>query len=477
MTDTSKAELDRLFEQQKAAFLADNNPPYEQRMEWLQAMEKMMVDLRQPIRDALGRDFDSHPELITDLFETGGVLGRCRNAMVHLQEWMAPEERPLLDIIHGSSRCEIVKQPKGVMGNIAPWNFPIECSLVMVVDMLAAGNRVIVKMSELAPVTADLIQASVGKYFPEDVLAVVIGDVEFSEYFSELRWDHLTYTGNTNVGRLVMQAAARNLTPVTLELGGKNPTIFLEDGVDEQLIKEYLSFKFCKNGQICTSPDYALVPEGLLETWLELARKVWKEAYPTYIGHPDVTGIINERHYDRIIKSLEEAGNSGAQVINLSDEEPDRARRQIPMYLVVNPADDQEVMREETFGPVTPVRTYKTLDEAYAYINSRERPLASYLVTMAREPEMVEQFKRGIVSGGAGINVFGFQAAEPTAPFGGIGSSGTGCHGGPQGFNNYSHSKTVYNCSQDNPLKMSVCAPYGEITQAFADGIFAVHEQ
>ena len=166
MTDTSKAELDRLFEKQKAAFLADNNPSYEQRMEWLQAMEKMMVDLRQPIRDALGRDFDSHPELITDLFETGGVLGRCRNAMVHLQEWMAPEERPLLDVVHGSSRCEVVKQPKGVMGNIAPWNFPIECSLVMVVDMLAAGNRVIVKMSELAPVTAGLIRESVGKYFP-----------------------------------------------------------------------------------------------------------------------------------------------------------------------------------------------------------------------------------------------------------------------------------------------------------------------
>ena len=476
MADTTNAELDALFAKQKAAFLADNNPSYEQRMAWLQSLEKMMMDLRQPIRDALTEDFNSHPELITDLFETGGVLGRCRNAQAHLEEWMAPEDRPLLDIVHGSSTCQVVKQPKGVMGNIAPWNFPIECSLVMVCDMLAAGNRVIVKMSELAPVTANLIKDSVGKYFPEDVLAIVIGGVEFSQYFSGLRWDHLTYTGNTGVGRLVMQAAAKNLTPVTLELGGKNPTIFLEDGVDEQLIKEYLSFKFCKNGQICTSPDYALVPENMLDQWLEIAQKVWKEAYPTFIGHPDVTGIINERHYDRIIGALEEARSAGAQVISLSDEEPVREQRQIPMYLVVDPAEDLEVMREETFGPVTPVKTYKTLEEAYAYINSRERPLASYLVTMARDPELVEQFKSRIVSGGAGINVFGFQAAEPTAPFGGIGSSGTGCHGGPQGFANYSHSKTVYNCSQDNPLKMSVCAPYNEITQAFADGIFAVPE-
>jgi len=273
-----------------------------------------------------------------------------------------------------------------------------------------------------------------------------------------------------------MQAAAKNLTPVTLELGGKNPTIFLEDGVDEQLIKEYLSFKFCKSGQICTSPDYALVPEDKLDQWIESAKKVWKEAYPTYIGHQDVTGIINERHYDRIINSVEEASSAGAQVINLSDEEQDRERRQIPMYLVINPSDELEVMREETFGPVTPVKTYKTVDEAYAYINSRERPLASYLVTMARNPEDVEEFKSRIVSGGAGINVFGFQAAEPTVPFGDIGASGIGCYGGPQGFGNYSHSKTGYNCAQDNPLKMSVCAPYGEITQAFSDGIFAAPE-
>lgn len=476
MADTTNAELDALFALQKAAFLKDNNPSYEQRMEWLQTMEKMMVELRQPIRDALSEDFNSHPEFMSDLFETGGVLGRCRTAMTYLEEWMAPDDRPLLDVVHGSSTCQVVKMPKGVMGNIAPWNFPIECSLVMVCDMLAAGNRVIVKMSEMAPATAKLVQDSVAKHFSDEVLTVVTGGVEFSEYFASLKWDHLTYTGNTNVGRLVMQAAAKNLTPVTLELGGKNPSIFLEDGVDDQLIQEYLSFKFCKSGQICTSPDYALVPEHLLEKWLETAKKVWKATYPSYIGHPDVTGIINERHYNRIIGALDEARSAGAEVINLSDEEPDAERRQIPMYLVVNPEDDLEVMREETFGPITPVKTYKTLEEAYAYINSRERPLASYLVTMARDPEVVENFKKSIVSGGAGINVFGFQAAEPTAPFGGVGASGIGCHGGPQGFANYSHSKTVYNCAQDNPLKMGVCAPYGEITQAFCDGIFAVPE-
>jgi coniferyl-aldehyde dehydrogenase len=472
MTETTTAELDALFDRQKQAFLANNNPSYEQRMTWLKALERMMLDLRQPIRNALSEDFGNHSPLITDLFETGGVLGRCRNAQVQLESWMAPEERPLLDAVHGSSTCQIIQQPKGVMGNIAPWNFPIECSMVMVADMLAAGNRVIVKLSEMAPATAKLIQERVGEYFSEDVLAVVIGGVELAQHFSSMPWDHLTYTGNTAVGRKVMQAAAQNLTPVTLELGGKNPTVFLEDGIDEQLMLEYLSFKFCKSGQICTSPDYALVPEDKLEQWVDIAQQVWRQAYPDYNNHPDVTGIINERHYDRLLHAVKEAEESGARVIALSNAVPDRDKRLLPMYLVVNPSEDLEVMREETFGPITPVKTYKTLEEAYAYINGRDRPLASYLVTRARETEVVETFKKAIVSGGAGINVFGFQAAEPTAPFGGIGASGIGAHGGAQGFSNYSHSKTVYNCAQDNPLKMAVCVPYGEVTQAFADGIF-----
>lgn len=476
MADNTTQKLDDLFAMQKKAFLADNNPSHSVRMGWLRALERMMLDLRQPLRDAMSTDFNSHPELITDLFETGGVLGRCRNAQAQLAEWMAPDERPLLDAVHGSSTCQVMQQPKGVMGNISPWNFPIECSLVMVCDMLAAGNRVIVKTSEFAPATASVLQSRVGDYFSPDVLAIVTGDAAFSAYFAEKPWDHLTYTGNTRVGRLIMQAAAKNLTPVTLELGGKNPTIFLEDGVDEQLIREYLSFKFCKSGQICTSPDYAFVPENRLDEWVSIAKKVWKEAYPSYVGHPDVTGIINDRHYDRLIGVLDEARDAGVVIVPLSEEDPDPALRQIPMYLAIDPPEQLEIMREEIFGPITPIKTYSSVDEVYEYISQRDRPLASYLVTMARNETDVEQFKSAIVSGGAGVNVFGFQAAEPTAPFGGIGASGIGCHGGAQGFSGYSHSKTVYNSAQDNPLKMSVCAPYGPYTQAFADAVFAEPE-
>jgi len=472
MQETTPEALDGLFAKQKAAFKANNNPSYEQRMEWLRALEKMMVDLRLDIQTAVAEDFSVHSPAITDIFETGGVLGRNRYIQAFLQEWMAPSERALPPEVHGSSSCEVILQPKGVMGNISPWNFPIECSLVMVNEMLAAGNRVIVKVSELAPATARLLQERVGDYFDEEVLAIVVGGIEFSQYFAALPWDHLTYTGNTEVGRLIMQAAARNLTPVTLELGGKNPTIFLDDGIDEQHILEYLSFKFCKSGQICTSPDYALVPEGRLEDWISIAKSVWQKAYPKYIGHPDVTGIINDRHFNRLLKALDEARKSGADVIALNDEEPDPRTRQMPMYLVVDPAEKLTVMRDEVFGPITPIKTYRTVEGAYEYIAGRDRPLASYLVTAARKEQDVEKFKHSIISGGAGINVFGFQAAWPGAPFGGIGASGIGCHAGKEGFLNYCHSKTVFNCAQDNPVKVSVCVPYGDITQAVADASF-----
>lgn len=472
MQETTTEVLDGLFAKQKAAFKANNNPSYEQRMEWLQALEKMMVELRVDIQKAIAEDFSVHSPAITDIFETGGVLGRNRYIQAFLEEWMLPSERPLPAEVHGSSSCEVILQPQGVMGNISPWNFPIECSLVMANEMLAAGNRVIVKVSELAPATAKLLQERVGDYFEDDVLAIVVGGIEFSQYFSSLPWDHLTYTGNTEVGRLVMQAAAKNLTPVTLELGGKNPTIFLDDGVDEQHILEYLSSKFCKSGQICTSPDYALVPEGRLDDWISIAKSVWQKAYPEYIGHPDVTGIINDRHFNRLINGLDEARASGAEVIALHDEEPNPETRQMPMYLVVNPAEELAVMRDEVFGPITPLKTYSSVEDAYEYIAGRDRPLASYLVTAARNEQDVESFKHSVISGGAGINVFGFQAAWPGAPFGGTGASGIGCHAGKEGFLNYCHAKTVFNCAQDNPVKVSIGAPYGDITKAVADASF-----
>lgn len=470
MTDTTASELEALFAKQRKAFLGDIYPSLQQRLERLKTLEQLMIDCREEAREALAADFGSHPPRIVDLFENGGIIGRSRHLQAHLAAWMTPDQRPLDPLVHGGSSVEVIRQPKGVMGAIAPWNFPIESALVMVCDMLAAGNRVIVKTSELAPATAALLRRVVPERFPEDVLSVVNGGVELAQQFASLPWDHLTYTGSTRVGRLVAMAAAPNLTPVTLELGGKNPTIFARDGIDDRMILEFLSFKFCKSGQICTSPDYVFVPADDMERWVEIASRVWRETYPSYIGHPDVTAMINETHYDRVLDMIEEARDHGATVINLSDEAPDRRQRHIAMHLVLDPSDDLLLMREEIFGPVLAVKPYQHLDEIWDYVNTRPRPLASYLAT--RDDALVDTFRTAVISGGAAVNVYGFQGAEPSVPFGGVGASGHGCHSGYEGFLNYSHSKSLYRCADDNPVKASIVAPYGELLDQVTDAIF-----
>ncbi|MCZ8130302.1 MAG: aldehyde dehydrogenase family protein [Steroidobacteraceae bacterium] len=470
MTDTSFAELRRLFERQKAAFAADRNPPLARRLDRLRRLDAAMIEFREPIRQAVAADFSTHHPLVTDLFESGAVIARSRYVQSMLAEWMAPAVRPLNPLVHGSSRAEVIRQPKGVLGNIAPWNFPIECALAMVADMLAAGNRVIVKSSELAPATARVLAEAVAAHFPEDELAVVSGGAELGARFASLPWDHLTYTGGARVGRLVMQAAAANLTPVTLELGGKNPTVFADDGLAPALVERFLYFRVFKGGQVCTSPDYALVPEGRLREWIDLAVAEWTRLYPRYVGHPDATGAINEHHYRRVLSLVEEARARGVEVISLNGDEPDPATRQIPMYVVVDPPDDLACMQDEIFGPVTPVKTYRTIEDAIARINSGPSPLASYLVT--RDEELGRRFAAEVQSGGTGVNVFGFQAADPALPFGGVGKSGIGCHSGPEGFLNYSHSKSVFYCADDNGLAAAIRPPYAELTQAFADAVF-----
>jgi coniferyl-aldehyde dehydrogenase len=399
------------------------------------------------------------------------VLGRNRNLQLKLADWMAPAERELSPYVHGSSKARVIRQPKGVIGNLAPWNFPIECALVMVNDMLAAGNRVIVKASEQTPATSLLMQQAISEAFDEDELAVVLGeDVTFAEYFCTLPWDHLCFTGGTTIGRRVLELAAPQLTPVTLELGGKNPTLFSDSGISPDLIERFLYNRVFKAGQVCTSPDYALVPEGRIADFVELAKVAWSTMYPKYIGHSDATGTINKRHYDRILGYLDEARKAGCEVISLNGEQPDAERRQIPMYFVIEPHDGLGVMSDEIFGPVTAVKSYRTFDDAIQFINGRDRPLGAYFV--GREPELAQAFQQRVIAGGVGVNVFGLQGAEPILPFGGIGTSGMGCHSGFEGFLNFSHNKSVFECADDSPLMASLKGPYGEYTQAFADAVF-----
>jgi coniferyl-aldehyde dehydrogenase len=359
MPITTQEELHRLFAAQKAAFLQNSMPTLDERLDRLRRLEAAMVENRVGFQKTLNEDFGQHPALVTDLFETGGVIGRSRYVQAMLGEWMKPSPRELDPAAHGGSTAQVIRQPKGVIGNLAPWNFPIECALVMVNDMLAAGNRVIVKASRQTPATSELMQAVIAERFDETELVIVQADtVDFSEHFCTLPWDHLTYTGGGNIGRTVLRHAAENLTPVTLELGGKNPTLFSEEGVCDLLVERFLYNRVFKGGQVCTSPDYALVPRTRIQEWVALAEAAWSGMYPRYVGHPDATGTINRRHYDRLLGYLDEARAAGCAVISLNGDEPDPETLQIPMVVVVDPPEHLEVMREEMFGPITAIKPY-----------------------------------------------------------------------------------------------------------------------
>lgn len=471
MMHTTTQELDRLFTAQKAAFGRNTMPTLDERLDRLRRLEAAMVRNRKGFQETLAADFGSHSPMVTDLFETGGVLGRNRYIQTQLAEWMQPSERPLNAYVHGQSSARVIRQPKGVIGNLAPWNFPIECALVMVNDMLAAGNRVIVKASEQTEATSALLRQAISEAFDESELAVVCGeDIAFAEYFCTLPWDHLTYTGGGKIGRNVLRLAAERLTPVTLELGGKNPTVFSESGVSADLVERFLYNRVFKGGQVCTSPDYAFVPAHRLDEWIALAKSTWSAMYPSYVGHPDATGTINRRHYDRILGYLSEAEAAGCTVISLNGDTPDPERLQIPMYLVIDPGEALGVMTDEIFGPVTAVKPYASLDKAVDYINGHDRPLAAYFV--GRERDLADVFQTSVIAGGIGINVFGLQGAEPVLPFGGIGASGMGCHSGYEGFIGFTHSKSVFECADDSPLMAALKGPYGAMTQAFADAVF-----
>ncbi len=467
---TTNNQLDQIFKKQQNAFANNSYPSFEERLDRLQRLEAAMMKNRKGFQESIKEDFGAHSPYVTDLFETGGVLGRGRYLQTVLNDWMKSDDRELNSMVHGSSSAKVIRQPKGVMGNMAPWNFPIECALVMVNDMLAAGNRVIVKGAELTPATSALLEEAIKAEFDEDTLAVVNGDTSFAEYFCSIPWDHLTYTGGEKVAKLVMNAASKNLTPVTLELGGKNPTVFSNEGVCELLVERFLFNRVFKGGQVCTSPDYAMVPEGLLDKWIELAKEKWTEMYPTYIGHQDATGTINDHHYERIMSYIDEAKNAGCKVISLNGEEPNKSLRQIPMIIIIDPDESLSIMQEEVFGPVTAVKTYSDFNDAVEYINSKPRPLAAYFI--GRERDQIKTFEENIISGGLGINVFGLQGAEPCLPFGGIGRSGMGCHSGYEGFLNYTHSKSIFECADDSPLMSSLKGPYGEMTKAFSDAVF-----
>jgi coniferyl-aldehyde dehydrogenase len=463
-------ELQEMVERQRAGFLADPFPSLQERQELLGALAGMLMSNRTEIQEALSSDFGVHPPLAADLIEVLGPAGRAVYAAEQLPGWMASEPRHSDPLLYGSGRAYVQPQPKGVIGNIVPWNFPFDLSVGPLIEMLAAGNRVVIKPSEYTPACAELLRAMIHATFDGDRVDVAVGGLDLARAFTGVRWDHLLYTGSPAIGREIARAAAEQLVPVTLELGGKCPAILTDDSVDAESIKQVLATKSIKNGQMCISVDYCLVPRERLEDFATLASAYARESMPSYCESSSCTGIVSSRHLERIQRLLEDARASGCDVRTLEEaSDPDPSTRQLPISLVIDPPEDLALMQEEIFGPILPVKAYDTLDEAIEYVNAGERPLALYV--FAKDDDVAGDVLRRTTSGGACVNSAAVHGALASLPFGGIGQSGSGRHHGIEGFREFSNLRGVFVRGEGDLLE-AFAPPYGPAAQAVVDAAF-----
>jgi len=465
------AELQEIVDRQRAAFLADPYPSLDQRRELLGALAGMVMGHRTQIEDAMSADFGVHPTLATDLIEVLGVAGRAAYAAEQLEAWMAPDPRYSDPALYGTGRAFVLPQPKGVVGNISPWNFPFDLSVGPLVEMLAAGNRVVLKPSEHTPACSEVLRDMVRATFDRDRVDVAVGGVELAKAFTRVRWDHLLYTGSPEIGRQIAMAAAEQLVPVTLELGGKCPAILTEDSIDAESVKQVLGTKALKNGQMCISVDYCLVPRESMEDFARLASEHVRDNMPDFAASESNTGIITDRHLQRIEGLIDDARSQGCDVRPLEETGAvDPARRQLPISLVMDPPDDAAIMQEEIFGPILPVKAYDDLDQAIGHVNAGERPLALYV--FAKDEGVSDDVLRRTTSGGACVNAAAVHGALPSLPFGGTGMSGSGRHHGIEGFREFSNPRGVF-VRGEGDLIEAFAPPYGEIAQAVVGAAFA----
>ena len=424
----------------------------------LAVLGAMLRDNADAFCTAVDRDFHGRARQETQLLELFPSYGAIRHARRQLKRWMKPQRRPTnFWFLPGRSR--VLFQPLGVVGIVVPWNYPIYLAVGPIVAALAAGNRVMVKMSEAAPATGELFaRLAAGKLDPA-VLTVMNGGPELAREFVSLPFDHLLFTGSTAVGREVMRAAAENLTPVTLELGGKSPAL-VGRGIDIAEAADKIVFGKCLNaGQTCIAPDYALVPEESVDAFAAAARATLGRLYPRLADNPDYSAIVNERHRARLAAIVDDARAQGAKVdeINPAGEDLAASPKMAPC-LVTGVRDSMRIMQEEIFGPILPIVPYRALDDAIAYVNARPRPLALYVFD--RDEATIERVLAETISGGVTVNETLLHIAQEELPFGGVGPSGMGEYHGRAGFETFSKRKSVFRQSRLNALGL-LRPPYG----------------
>jgi coniferyl-aldehyde dehydrogenase len=467
------AAMNALLAQQKAAHLRDGAPSAATRIARIDRCIALLIDNRRAIEDALNQDFGARSKDATAFTDVAGSIGPLKHARDNLGRWMRPEKRKVTPAILGlfGAKAEIRYQPKGVVGIISPWNFPVNLTFAPLAGVLAAGNRAMIKPSEFTPATSELMAVMFAGAFPQEEIAVVTGGPEVGQAFAGLACDHLIFTGATNIARHVMRAAAENLVPLTLELGGKSPVILGKSADVAVASARIMNGKTLNAGQICLAPDYVLTPRESLEPFVAGAQAAVSRMFPTLKDNPDYTAIVAQRHYDRITAYVDDARAKGARIVELKPEGEDLSQqehRKIAPTLIIDATDDMLVMQEEIFGPVLPVKTYGAIDEAIAYVNKGERPLGLYY--FGTDEAERDKVLEATTAGGVTINDVVFHVAQENLPFGGVGPSGMGSYHGVDGFREFSHAKSIYTqIKSDKPLQQ-MRPPYGPAIRKYLEG-------
>jgi coniferyl-aldehyde dehydrogenase len=459
-SSNSYLALQQVLQTMQRAHLASGPADIKLRQDRLQRSINLIRKHYQKLSDAMSADFGHRSLYQSQVADLATTIKMLQYAYDNVPTWMQPE---LIKAPEPGMQTRIQHQPLGVVGIISPWNFPINLAFGPLAGVFAAGNTAMLKPSELTPRTSELLAELVGASFGPDELEVVLGDAEVGQAFSALPFDHLIFTGSSAVGKHVMRAAAENLVPVTLELGGKSPVMIDTDADITDAVEKTLTVKTFNVGQICLSPDYVLLPEDKLSDFIEASKRFVSKAFPSIADNPDYTSIINDKHYQRLLGLLQDAKNKGAQIISLAPagEAPYNVlTRTIAPHLVIDVNDQMAIMQEEIFGPLLPIKTYTDSLDAIAYINANARPLAAYY--FGNNPENQQHFSDHTTSGGLVINDVMSHVSIDSLPFGGVGYSGIGAYHGEHGFKQFSHAKPVVIQSATNADTSRLRAPYAD---------------
>lgn len=458
-----------LFNQQKAAYRAHPMPTSGERRADLKRLKEVVLKYKDELASAIYQDFSCRSKDETLVAEIMTSVQGINYAIKRLGKWMKPSKRHV-SMLFAPSQNYVMYQPLGVVGIIVPWNYPVQLAVLPLMTALAAGNRAMIKMSEFTPATNAVLKKLLAEAFSEEQVAIIEGEVEVSTAFSETPWDHLVFTGSTMVGRIVMAAAAKNLTPVTLELGGKSPAIIAPNASMQDAVERICFGKSLNAGQTCIAPDYVLLPAGKEEEFIERYKATFATMYPTVRNNDDYTAIINDRQHQRLLSWVEDAKEKGAKitVVNPANEDFSGTRK-MPLHLMQQGTADMKVLQDELFGPILPIVPYKTLDSALEYINDRDRPLALYIFTYDKNEQ--QRILERTHAGGVTINDTLMHVAQDDIPFGGVGPSGMGHYHGKEGFIALSKAKGVHRKGKFNSGKF-VYPPYGTAIQALIHKFF-----